>query len=206
MNRNILTLFRTPIGYHTVLKTNHGRLVYLALSEEAGGYSVDECVYIDRSYDCVPKKQVTKNLPREQLLDLIRAELDKDCASVRFVEEVSSKQELIAQHLHCEKKRILLLLREGNVLKTIFKNKFHRGIYLEISLSGERALISRCHYCDARSGEKAITPQGLTTIYYKHDLQNLLQIVNRELEGGFTDVMISEEHTIQLDRPICGSI
>ena len=47
MNRNILTLFRTPIGYHTVLKTNHGRLVYLALSEEAGGYSVGECVYIE---------------------------------------------------------------------------------------------------------------------------------------------------------------
>jgi hypothetical protein len=37
-------------------------------------------------------------------------------------------------------------------------------------------------------------------------MDELLRIVNTELEGGFTDVAVSEEHTLVLDRPICGSI
>lgn len=36
--------------------------------------------------------------------------------------------------------------------------------------------------------------------------QSLRRSVNNESEGGFTDVMISNEHTIVLDRPICGRI
>ncbi len=207
MKHSILTLFRTNRGYHTVLKTNHGRLVYLALSEADSSYNIDECIYIDRSLPCSPKKQVSKKIPQERLLDMLRAELDKDFASVQFTDApIVSKQELIERHLYCEKKNILLLLKEQKLLKTIFKNKFRREIYLEISLDGEKALIARCHYCDARAGGKIITPQGLSTIYYKHSLQNLLQIVNRELEGGFTDIMVSDDHTITLDRAICGSI
>lgn len=207
MKRSILTLFRTENGYHTVLKTNHGRLVYLALSANGNDYNVDECIYIDRSRPTSPKKQVSKKIPQEWLLDMLRAELDKDFASVQFADEtIVTKQELIERHLRWEKKNILLLLKEQNCLKTIFKNKFRREIYLEISLGGEKALIARCHYCDARACDKKITPQGLTTIYYTHSLPKLLQIVNGELEGGFTDVMISEEHTIKLDRAICGSI
>ena len=207
MNRSILTLFRIANGYHTVLKTNHGRLVYLALSANGNDYNVDECIYIDRSHPSSPKKQVSKKIPRGWLLDMLREELDKDFTSVQVADSsIVSKQELIEQHLRCEKKNILLLLKEQNRLKTIFKNKFRREIYLEISLEGEKALIARCHYCDARAGDKMITPQGLTTIYYTHSLQNILQIVNGELEGGFTDVMVSDDHTITLDRPICGSI
>lgn len=207
MRKSILTLSKSNYGYHTVLKTNHGRLVYLALSQENTDYCVDECIYIDRSLPCSPKKQVSKKFPQDRLLDMLRAELDKDFSSVQFADApIVSKQELIERHLYCEKKNILLLLKEKNLLKTIFKNKFRREIYLEISFDGEKALIARCHYCDARVGDNIITPQGLSTIYYKHNLQNLLRIVNRELEGGFTDIMVSDDHTITLDRPICGSI
>jgi hypothetical protein len=114
-----------------------------------------------------------------------------------------TKDELISSYLCGEKKKILLLLKEENVFRTIFKNKYHRSIYLEITLSGERAFISDCHYADARSDE---IPYGLKTIYFPFSMKALLNIANKELEGGFTDVAITEEHTLVLDRPICGRI
>ena len=100
------------------------------------------------------------------------------------------------------------MLKDGEILKTIFKNRFRRSIYLEIDTSGEKALINVCKYCDVRGVGVDITPYHLTTIYFHHDkdFTNLLNIVNNELEGGFTDVVITESHTIVLDRPICGSI
>ena len=98
------------------------------------------------------------------------------------------------------------MLQDGNVLKTIFKNKFRREIFLEIVLEGNRCLIRQCRYRDARAADKEITPHGLLTVYYEHSLANLLRIVNNELEGGFTDVVISDTYSIVLDRPICGRI
>ena len=207
MKSSILSMVRNRCGYHTVLKTNHGRLIYLALSLKDKLCVVDECIYLDRSCPYHPKKQVTRKFPQKDLLNMIRAELDKDFQGVEWYEELVPKSELIAQHLHTEKKRILLVLQEGNRLRTIFKNKFRREIYLEILLESDRALICDCHYCDARAKGKPIAPQGLVTIYYQHSLVNLLALVNQELEGGFTDVMISENHTITLGRrAICGSI
>ena len=77
--------------------------------------------------------------------------------------------------------------------------KYHRSIYLEITLS----VISDCHYADTRSEEIL---HGLTTIYFPFSTEVLLRIVNKELEGGFTDVAITADHSPVLNRPICGSI
>ena len=92
------------------------------------------------------------------------------------------------------------------MLRTIFKNKFRRGVFLEITLGIGESLISKCYYCDKRAENKPITPYGLKTIYFESGIDNILAIDNGELEGGFTDVVISENNTIILDRPICGSI
>ena len=95
------------------------------------------------------------------------------------------------------------MLRDGETLRTVFRNKTHRSIYLEIRLDHGQALIFDCHYADDRSRG---VPYGLTTIRFSFSLEELLRIVNTELEGGFTDVAVSEVHTLVLDRPICGSI
>ena len=117
-----------------------------------------------------------------------------------------SAEDFIAQAMHKEKYNILLMLKDGDTLKTIFKNRFRREIFLEIDLSGPKALIKKCKYCDIRGEDVITTPYNLTTIYFHYDFEALLKIVNNELEGGFTDVMVSEHNTIVLDRPICGSI
>ena len=108
------------------------------------------------------------------------------------------------------KPKILIMLADNNgVIRTIFKSKFRREIYLEIALSGESniATISKCYYVDKRAKGQKIPPQGITTVHFEFSLKNLLEIVNTELEGGFTDVLISSpHHTITLDRSICGAI
>jgi len=37
-------------------------------------------------------------------------------------------------------------------------------------------------------------------------MANTMAFVNEELEGGFTHILIAEEHNIKLTRPICGAI
>lgn len=37
-------------------------------------------------------------------------------------------------------------------------------------------------------------------------MNDILALVNEELEGGFTHILIAEEHNIKLTRPICGAI
>jgi hypothetical protein len=209
MKRSILTLLEDEHGNrHAIFKTNHGRIVYLSISAENDLCSVLECFYLDRSTRMRPKNQVSNVFRFDYLLNVIREELDKDFADYSISEQAISKEEYIARHLGAEKKKILLVLKSGNVLKTCFKNRHRRAILLEITLSNNHAVISGCRYCDTRSecGEKQITPQGLVSIYFDYTLGNLLRLVNAELEGGFTDVMVSEENTVILDRPICGRI
>ena len=71
-----------------------------------------------------------------------------------------------------------------------------------------RAVIAACQYCDARSkrSSKEVTPYGLVSIAFPFSLERVLEIVNTELEGGFTHILIAEEYTVSPDRPICGSI
>ena len=190
--------------WHIVFKNNHGRKIYLALSVSGDMYEIVECYYLDRSTKKVPKTLIFEPFGRKELADKFSRELDKSFSEIRFLENVILKKEdLIFAYLGGEKKKILLLLKEGNRLRTIFKNKYHRSIYFEVTLMQGRALISDCHYADTRSRE---IPRGLITIYFSFSMENLLTIVNTEVEGGFTDVAISEAHTLVLDRPICGSI
>ena len=165
-----------------------------------------ECVYIDRHTLCFPKKQVTKTVSINNLLELIRRELDKDFSEAIWLEEILSRNSLIESFQKPDKKKILLLLKEGNVIRTIFKSRVRREILLEVRVSDGVGLITRCHYCDKRDQGRRTTPYGLTTIFFPYSLKRLLEIVNSELEGGFTDVMISDDHTVTLDRPICGWI
>lgn len=209
MKRSILTLIKTENGdYHSIFKTNHGRIVYLSVSVENDVCSVLECFYLDRSTRMRPKNQVSNVFRFDYLLNVIREELDKDFADYSISEQAISKEEYIARYMGTEKRKILLVLKSGNILKTRFKNRHRREIFLEITLSDHCALVSLCRYCDTRSecGEKQLTPQGLVTIYFDYSLDNLLTLVNSELEGGFTDVMVSEENTVILNRPICGRI
>ena len=191
-------------NYHTVFKTRHARKIYLAFSVSGDLCTVTECRYLDRSIIKIPKAITFAPFAIETLGEKISKELDTTFSEIRFSEkEMMTEEALITQFLGKEKKKILLMLREGETLRTVFRNKTHRSIYLEIRLDHGQALIFDCHYADDRS--KGV-PYGLTAIRFQFSLQELLRVVNEELEGGFTDVAIAGEYTLVLDRPICGSI
>ena len=63
------------------------------------------------------------------------------------------------------KKKILIMIAEGNVLRTILKNKYHRTILFELTLDDRGvAIITQCHYIDKRAKGKKIPPQGIVTV------------------------------------------
>lgn len=208
MQKSILELHKTEDGrYQSYIKNNHGRKVYLLISIVGDNCEICSCFYIDRAKRPEPKLLETRRFPYAKLLSVIARELDKTYDFCKFVDAPSiSTEGFISKVLHGEKYNILIMLKDGNILKTIFKNRFRREIYLEIDMSDELALVKMCKYCDVRGVDVNITPYNLITIRFRYDFDTLLRIVNDELEGGFTDVIITENHTIVLDRPICGSI
>lgn len=207
IKRSILKLYRNHDNeFHSIFKNNHGRLIYLAVAINEKDCTINECYYLDRSSYSVPKKWKTKSCSINSLLIIIKNELNKDFVDIEFCNILISKKQLKNEAINNQKYSILILLKEGNLLRTIFKNKFRRSVFLEITLGVGKLLISKCYYCDKRGGDKQITPYGLKTIYFDNGIDNILSIVNSELEGGFTDVLITAENTIELDRPICGSI
>lgn len=207
MKRSILNFHRNITNeYHAVFTNNHGRKIYLSLSIDNNTCNIHKCYYLDRSSYSVPKRAVTQSCKLGELLEVINNELDKNFISINYSDTLISRNHLIEKELGKLKYNILILLKEGNVLRTIFKNKFRRSVFLEITLGVGKSLISKCYYCDKRGEDKQFTPYGLKTIYFESGIDSILSVVNCELEGGFTDVVISENNTIILDRPICGSI
>lgn len=208
MKKSVLELHNAGGNvYQAFIKNNHGRKLYLRLSAYNENCEILDCFYIDRAKRCEPKLLETRSFKLDELLTVIAKELDKKFSEYQFLNTpVLTTEDFIEKALHQEKYNILIMLKEENTLKTIFKNRFHRAIYLEIEVYDEKALIKNCKYCDERGADTSITPYSITTIYFDYNFTNLLNIVNNELEGGFTDILITENHTIKLDRAICGSI
>lgn len=192
--------------YQTVFTNNHGRKIYLQLLF-GNNCEVLKCFYVDRAERTAPKLFQTTKFTVSEILDIISKELDKTFKSFELKDNIPlSMEEFIKQAISKRKYKFLILLKEGHTLKTIFKNRFRREIYLEIDTSGEKALIKTCKYYDTRGANTDITPYNLKTIFFNYNFATLLQIVNNELEGGFSDIIITENHTVKLDRAICGSI
>jgi hypothetical protein len=161
----------------------------------------------------VPLKQKTKHCHYENLLDVLEKELDKKFYGVEFVdnEDVFSTDEYIENTLSTKNKhKFLIFVEYNNILKTRFKNRTHRTIYLEIKTDVDNALVSSCYYCDRvyKRDKSMITPAGLTSVYFEYSLDAILEIVNEELNCDFTDVIVTND-TFGFDKtelPICGSI
>ncbi len=194
-------------NYHGIICTKHGRYLYISLSREAEIFHIIDCHYIDRARKSIPKKLITRTIPYECLTGVISTELDRVYSDVVFTNEIVSKEDLLRNFASEKKKNILILLREGNILRTRFKNRCRRDIYIEIELGSGKALIKTCRYRDKRAHGSTIAPYGLTTIYFEYNSpKDVLEIVNKELEGGFSDMLVSDEHSIILDQPICGAV
>lgn len=112
--------------------------------------------------------------------------------------------------------KFLIFVGEGElvngiptVIKTRFKNRIHRSIYLEMQHRNGRGVITDCHYYDRIYKEKKqVIPETLSTVYFMYTRQAILNIINSELNASFTDIIFVTDGSLSIDKkmPLCGYI
>lgn len=199
---------RTADGEYTaVFTTDHSRKVALSIREQNDRLSITNCSYLDRVKCTVPGKLQTKAFQKSALSKILAAELDKAAAEILFDENNNlTADELIGNYIAHQKPNLLIFLSEGDILRTMFKNRFRRTIFLEITRQGDTAVIRTCHYADTRDSGKHRIPHSLVRFSCRNTPEDILSFVNDELEGGFTNILAASEHDIVLNQPICGAI
>ena len=225
MNRQSLNLYSCGDRLRTVIKTNHGRILYLELQQTEHNMSIRACFYVDRERSgktpAVPKKIKTLRFPSDQLLGVIAQELDRYYYGIRYVEDDAelSRKDFISQRLAGFRKGYKFLIFVGygeladglpQILKTRLSNRIHRRIYLELHYDKDgMGIITDCHYYDrAYRFRSSVTPPMLSAVYIQYDRSSILGMVNRQLDCDFTDVIIIED-TIHFDTSsaaLCGNI
>lgn len=208
--------------WRTVIKNRHGRVIFMELSIQNDNCAITEFNYVDRirggKYYAVPQKLVTKACAVKSLLNVISSELDRAYFGIEYSRTYSdlSNDEFISAMLSQMRRsyRFLIFVAEGKpanhtfpVLKTRFKNKLHRSIYLELHTSSGKATVADCHYFDREynSPVKAVPPM-LSCISFDYSRSGILRLVNEELICDFTDTLFVSDGSIDINKPIpfCG--
>lgn len=225
MDKQNLQLYRLNNNdFRTVIKTRHGRIIYLELGQKSDTMTINQCSYIDRvrggEYYAAPKKLVTLSFNHADLLHIIATELDRRYYGIDLIDSYSelSTEEFIQYML---KKlnpyyKFLIFIGEGEMIngipsciKTRFKNRLHRSIYLEMQYINNKGTITDCHYYDrtykARSN---VIPETLSTVCFEYNRQAILNIVNSELNTAFTDAIFVTDNSLNIENtlPLCGYI
>lgn len=225
MKKQQLILHKTESGnYRSVIKTKHGRLIYLEISKSNNTVSVIELIYIDRirggEYYSSPLKFVTKKFSYTNILDVVASELDRQYFGVEITDKFAdlTKDEFIDLQLKAMQRKynFLIFIGEGefidgipSVIKTRFKNRIHRGIYLEMRYSNGKGVITDSHYYDRKYKERSkVVPEMLSSVFFEYNRQAILHIVNNELNTAFTHIIFVTDGSLDIDNEIalCGNI
>ncbi len=225
MNKQQLILHKTESGnYRSVIKTKHGRLIYLEMRGGNNSLSVINCYYLDRmrcgEHYASPQKFVTRDFCYNEMLDVIASELDRKYFGVEITSKFSdlTKDEFIVLQLKAMQRKynFLIFVGEGElidsipaVIKTRFKNRIHRGIYLEMQYRNDKGVITDCHYYDRKYKERSkVVPEMLSTIFFEYNRPTILNIVNSELNAAFTHFIFVTDGSIDIDNEValCGNI
>ncbi len=206
MNRKTIEFRPTEEGFSAIFKTDHGRRVLLTIRPREGKYIIQSCRYIDRSEFTVPKKVVSHEVDEEKFLQFLQAELDTTAWDYIFSKAAARVADMVSEEFSKGKPKVLILLREGCRLKTIFKNRFRRVIQLTLKHDSDRFLVESCYYTDKRDAGAHRIPPSLVSIECGTSAEDILQFVNDEPEGGFTHIVIADVHNIDLKVPICDAI
>ena len=221
IRRESLILYKTQNGnFRTVIKTKHSRVIYLEISLADDTVAIGQCYYLDRGRITYPQKLTTKEFPFSEILSVITAELDRKYYSVEMSIEYSelTKEDFIATQLGGIKKKynFLIFLGEGefindvpSIIKTRFKNKIHRCIYLELHYRNGKGIISDCHYEDREYKARTnVIPETLSTVFFNYDRDTIVHIINTELDTNFTDIIFVTDGSINIKNKValCGNI
>lgn len=225
MKKEALILYKNNGCLRTVFKTSHGRIIYIELAAGNNKYIITECFYADRKgsngFYAIPKKLHSLNFEQKELLKIVEKELDRKFYGVNISNEFQekNKSEFIEYKLKSfnRKYNFLIMLGSGecingipSIMKTLFKNKIHRSIYIGmIYFKDETGVINECYFCDRKyKVRKKVTPDSLSAIYFKYNRQSIIDLINDELNSDFTDIIFVTDNTIEIDmnKPLCGNI
>lgn len=225
MKKQQLILHKAENGnYRSVIKTKHGRLIYLEMSKDSNSASIIECYYLDRvrsgEYYASPQKLVTRDFSYNEMLDVIASELDRKYFGAEITDKFTdlTKDEFIESQLKAMQRKynFLIFIGEGelingipSVIKTRFKNRIHRGIYLEMQYRNGKGVITDCHYYDRKYKERTkVIPETLSTVLFKYNRQAILHIVNTELNTNFSHIIFVTDGSLDIDNEValCGNI
>lgn len=217
-------------GYRAVFKTQHGRVLFLAIEINGTICTITDCFYLDRNqgksgaarYTAKPQKLKSFQFPADHLLAVIEAELDKKFHGVEYVSGDLSRQSLdeyiAARTEHNQAKyRFLILLGEGETrnglpmnLRTRLKTKLHRAVYLELAYYKDgMGVVRQCYYYDRKykRTDAKITPPTLVSCFFPYTRKGILDLLNHEICCSFTHILITEGLDIESNTsPLCGAI
>lgn len=216
--------------FRTIIKTRHGRVLFLSLQVEDQNCSILRCFYVDRNqgrtgparYSARPRKLKTFQFPVEKLLSIIEAELDKKFYGVKYIQNKNTGLPL-DEYLRLKtdeenhKCRFLIMVGEGACyhglpmrLRTRLKNKLHRSIDVELEYYKDgQGVIKQCCYCDRqyKRQDVKVTPPMLISCFFPYTREGILNLLNHEICCDFTHILVTDG--IDLDSnttPLCGAI
>ena len=211
-------------NYRTVIKTKHGRILYLELSKNADNFTVNECHYLDRvrngKYYATPQKLTSSVFKENEILSVVAEQLDREYFGVDFSWKLTclKKEDFIKHHLKAMQRKynFLILVGDGesvdglpSTLTTRLANRIHRKIYLKIKYyQNGLGVIENCHYYDRHyKAKNKVIPQMLTTVFVKYNRESIIDPINRELNCDFTDVIITDCIDVENNTfALCGNI
>ena len=216
--------------FRTIIKTQHGRVLFLSLEINDTAYTITDCFYMDRNkgrtgadrYSSKPLKLQTFQFPPDKLLSVIETELDRKFYSVEFSKSDHADLSLndylqIKTDGAIKKYRFLILIGDGASydglpvrLQTRLKNKLHRSIYVELIHYKEgRGVIKQCHYYDRQYKRQDIkvTPPQLLSCFFPYNQDGILNLINHELCCDFTHIIVTSGIDLYSNTtPLCGAL
>lgn len=216
--------------YRTIIKTRHGRTIFLSMEIKDGYCCITSCFYTDRNrhktgadrYNSKPEKLKKMQFSMEEILSVIEAELDKKFYDVEFIQTAQScltLEEYLKFKFEDSHKKysFLIMVGDGEVcnglpkfLRTRLKNKLHWSIYIELAhYKDEMGVVKQCYYYDRGYKRKnvKIVPPTLTSCFFPYTREGILNLINYEICCDFTHMLITD--SIDLDSnttPLCGAL
>ncbi len=216
--------------FRTIIKTQHGRVMFLSLEINDAECTITDCFYTDRNqgrtgaerHSSKPLKLKTLQFSVDNLLAIIETELDRKFYGVEFVQTDNASLSL-DEYLQIKadgtnnKYRFLIMVGDGASynglpmhLRTRLKNNLHRSIYVDLTYYKETTgVINQCHYYDRqykRQGIK-VTPPQLLSCFFPYTHEGILNLLNHELCCEFTHIIVTTGIDLYSNTtPLCGAL
>lgn len=237
MQKKILKLERVagerPAAmFRALIKTLHGRVLYLELQLLGNDCLITECFYTDRNQgkagldrrSAKPLKLQTLQFELDNLLSVLKTELDSNFYGVEFIETDTAELSVEAyieerSNSANGKYRFLIMVGEGepinglpSKLVTRIKNKLHRSIFVELAYYRDgMGVVKQCYYYDRsyKRQDVQITPPQLISCFFRYERSAILNLFNHELCCDLNRMIVISDNGIDIYKnktPICGCV